>query len=1062
MDFIMRINWTEMDLCGMKSKGNSGLRELVGILLLVFLIFVKPSFSDAQGLNIDEEVFDIIFYQGFNNTSLGLLNIDEWKKDWNYPQYTNGVDKTEIIDMDGNHVMKFNYPFNSRGPSGGGGQWLSDFGNGHEEVYFSWNMMFKPGFEWVLGGKLPGLGGGNNPGGGKVVNWDDGFSCRVMWAKDTGPEGKMFFYVYNVDKTHTYGDKYAFGDAAKFDVSDFIWYNMTIRLTLNSINPDLEKTDPENAGYRNGLMEFFMNGKLIYSKTGFRWRHLRTIWLDTMHITSFFGGSGDEWRNQRVEWLLLDDFCVFTYKDGVGAPSKRVPSKAGRIIPLPNLIIEKPDLSDDEAPTIPSRLRITGVSDKSIGLEWDPSSDNVSVKGYRIFVNNKEVGTSILKNYTATGLDPNTTYIFEVSAFDANHNESAQSLAITGITIDPDTENPTIPRNLRSIGSNENSITFEWDPSTDNNIVLGYQVFLNDEALATTKSTQFSALGLDASSVYRIQVSAYDASSNESSKSEEVVISTTAPDLESPTTPKNGRVILTTNNSISIEWEPSSDNLAVVGYHVYLNDKIIAISNESSYTILGLTPGIKYDIEISAFDALGNVSSRSMIIEASTKNPDGTSKPTMPDISIVDITKSISTAVATSKINSIGHAELEDFGILLEPSSKGSYSDQQDTILYAPRGSATISVSGWINEDLQLLYDFADTDLDKIQDVKPGSDPINLELDSPLSFYQISGRGVKAVGGGIAASDNVSVDFFNSFKATNEITLEAWIKSDQIDQSGSATIFSISKGIEQRALTLSQTSNHAAFRYDVQLNTSSSNKNELPIVSSSEFISLNLQHVVFVRNKNGVEKLYVNGVEMYSRDREGDFSTWDDNYKVVLANEINEDLSWKGSYYLVALYNRALEDEEIVQNYNAGLGEIQFETKLGLIPNVPYTVTPFASTNLGIVFGDPQDLVIENITIGSQVDLENRDTLLIAVYPNPSPGDFNVEFIDTGKKSTSAIIRVIDQTGRIFFNHQINLPEGTYEGKEYFDLSTILSRKGFYSVGVIMGSKYVSHKLIIL
>ncbi|GAI27587.1 unnamed protein product, partial [marine sediment metagenome] len=99
------------------------------------------------------------------------------------------------------------------------------------------------------------------------------------------------------------------------------------------------------------------------------------------------------------------------------------------------------------------------------------------------------------------------------------------------------------------------------------------------------------------------------------------------------------------------------------------------------------------------------------------------------------------------------------------------------------------------------------------------------------------------------------------------------------------------------------------------------------------------------------EKIFVNGQECYTGMRSGDFSSMGDDYYLSIANELSGDRPWIGSYYLLAIYNQALNKTEIDQNYAAGLGEIRFTTNLLVEPNVTYLVTPFARTNQGVIYG---------------------------------------------------------------------------------------------------------------
>ncbi|GIP52815.1 hypothetical protein J42TS3_18500 [Paenibacillus vini] len=83
---------------------------------------------------------------------------------------------------------------------------------------------------------------------------------------------------------------------------------------------------------------------------------------------------------------------------------------------------------DTKAPTAPGNLRSTAVSDKTVALAWDASTDNIAVTGYDIYRNGSKVGsTTSSTTYTDTGLTPETKYLYTVKARDAANNESPAS-----------------------------------------------------------------------------------------------------------------------------------------------------------------------------------------------------------------------------------------------------------------------------------------------------------------------------------------------------------------------------------------------------------------------------------------------------------------------------------------------------------------------------------------------------------------------------------------------------------------------------------------------------------
>ncbi len=82
---------------------------------------------------------------------------------------------------------------------------------------------------------------------------------------------------------------------------------------------------------------------------------------------------------------------------------------------------------DTEKPSTPTNLQLTNVNTSKIAFSWTASTDNVGVALYEIFKNGVKIDESVSTNYTATGLQPSTFYLFKVTAKDAAGNISNQS-----------------------------------------------------------------------------------------------------------------------------------------------------------------------------------------------------------------------------------------------------------------------------------------------------------------------------------------------------------------------------------------------------------------------------------------------------------------------------------------------------------------------------------------------------------------------------------------------------------------------------------------------------------
>ncbi|MGI6294711.1 MAG: DNRLRE domain-containing protein [Armatimonadota bacterium] len=175
--------------------------------------------------------------------------------------------------------------------------------------------------------------------------------------------------------------------------------------------------------------------------------------------------------------------------------------------------------NDSTAPTVPTGLNATATGGNTVELTWTASTDATGVNGYKIFRNGTQIATSISPSYRDSSCQPQTTYSYTVSAYDAVGNNSAQSAAKSVTTPAPDTQAPSVPANLRRTAVTKSSITIAWDASTDNVAVAGYRIYRNGAQVGTATGTSYTDSGLSANTGYTYQVDAYDARPNYSARS---------------------------------------------------------------------------------------------------------------------------------------------------------------------------------------------------------------------------------------------------------------------------------------------------------------------------------------------------------------------------------------------------------------------------------------------------------------------------------------------------------------------------------------------------------------
>ena len=177
---------------------------------------------------------------------------------------------------------------------------------------------------------------------------------------------------------------------------------------------------------------------------------------------------------------------------------------------------------------------------------------------------------------------------------------------------------PGAPGNVTVSGITEDSVAVSWEEAADNVAVAGYNIYLdgsetpvNGEQLVTELT--YTLTGLDAATAYTVKVEAVDTSGNKSETMAEAGFTTLEaqepeePDKEAPTKPADVKVDAKTEDSITISWTASEDNVGVAGYKVLVDGMEKAnVTEGTTCTITGLEPGTEYEIVVIAYDAMGS------------------------------------------------------------------------------------------------------------------------------------------------------------------------------------------------------------------------------------------------------------------------------------------------------------------------------------------------------------------------------------------------------------------------------------------------------------------------
>jgi Concanavalin A-like lectin/glucanases superfamily len=202
-----------------------------------------------------------------------------------------------------------------------------------------------------------------------------------------------------------------------------------------------------------------------------------------------------------------------------------------------------------------------------------------------------------------------------------------------------------------------------------------------------------------------------------------------------------------------------------------------------------------------------------------------------------------------------------------------------------------------------------------------GIDPA-ADLTISGSVTLAGGWGINVGAGGKAqATTQASSKIYNFIQATGEFSVEAWVAPALVAVNNSYMV-SYSGGDTTRNFTLGQTNQD----YDFMLRSSTTALTGLPQLQTPDAamaLQASLQHVVLTYDAVNGRQIYVNGVSVGPADTKkgGTISNWDSTFALVLGNEVSSDRSWQGLIKFVAIHSRSMTPTQVMQNFNAGVGE---------------------------------------------------------------------------------------------------------------------------------------------
>jgi hypothetical protein len=255
----------------------------------------------------------------FENRDPGVYTEDMMADDFDGLNWSNGLDQQRArVTADGDgRVLRVAYPQGGvgAGTNGGGVQFKCALGAKTDSAYAEYRIKFGAGFDFVKGGKLPGLCGGQCNTGGDKCTGTDGWSARYMWRAD----GKAVVYLYDM-MMREYGADIDLNHPDFFYFEPGVWY--TIRQFIQMNDPDI----------RNGRIKVWIDGEEMLDYRYAKFRSTENLKINLLYFSTFFGGGTSSWAPTKDEHIFFDDIRAW---DAAGASKAGAPRRlAGKSRPF--------------------------------------------------------------------------------------------------------------------------------------------------------------------------------------------------------------------------------------------------------------------------------------------------------------------------------------------------------------------------------------------------------------------------------------------------------------------------------------------------------------------------------------------------------------------------------------------------------------------------------------------------------------------------------------------------------------------------------------------------------
>jgi hypothetical protein len=226
-----------------------------------------------------------------------------------------GFDRAHVLpatDPAVGPTLRVNYPAgsasnlsaNTDGSAYGGTQVYLQPTNGPvDQLHLRYYLRFQPGFDFVKGGKLPGLYGGTVTSGRHIPDGSNGFSTRYMWRRSGA--GEVYAYL---PSSVEHGTSLGRGSWS-FTPGQWICIEQAVQLNT--------------PGRADGSVSVWLDGKLVFNQPDLSYRTTDKLKIDGLFFSTFFGGGDSSWASPADQYT---DFAAFAISEQYIGPLSHPPN----------------------------------------------------------------------------------------------------------------------------------------------------------------------------------------------------------------------------------------------------------------------------------------------------------------------------------------------------------------------------------------------------------------------------------------------------------------------------------------------------------------------------------------------------------------------------------------------------------------------------------------------------------------------------------------------------------------------------------------------------------------